>query len=82
MDYDPNAMSVGMLKKFLNMYFDDINVAVKVPGGQVIQVTGAMMKSVGAHKPLVLELLTEKNLDCQRVEARQLDDTRRDFFQP
>jgi len=76
------TMDVGLLKKFLDNFFDNIQVAVKVPGGQVYAITSAQMKSVGAETPLVFELLTEKDLDARQIQPVLIGNGQRDNFQP
>lgn len=77
------TMNVGLLKRFLDNYFDDIKIAVRVPGGGVFEIVGATMKSAGAETPLVFELLTEKDLDTKKIVAIRIgEDHQPDYYQP
>ena len=79
----PQTVNVGLLERMLSLYFDEIDVAVRVPGGKVYAVTGATLKNTGAEHRLIFELLTEKDLDTRKVVAQELlDPVSRDFFQP
>lgn len=66
---ESQVMTVGLLKRFLSIYHDDLPVTAQVPGGEVLAIRYASTLVMNPGNVLVFALNTTKDINGRKTEA-------------